>query len=248
MQSSQAQQADLEAYSDITLEEDEIQEALRKAREEKHFQAKRIAYNQSLIAEMMPKKFSPEEMLAAYAKHYTIDADNENVVKNLCCYFAEDKRFQGKLDRGLLLYGTVGVGKTSIMDFFTSNQKASYIMTSCRQVETAYATEGNEGLQKYFSHYQANTLNSFGQRERGFCFDDLGTEPPVTKYYGTDKAAMTEVILNRYDFGLPFTATHITTNLKAGELESRYGTRAVDRMREMFNFIEFTGEKSRRAK
>lgn len=237
----------MEAYNDVELDEAEIQEALRKAREDKHFQARRIAYNQSLLAEMLPRKFSAEEMLSAYSNHYTIDADNESVVKNLCCYFADDKRFKGDLSRGLLLYGAVGVGKTSIMEFFTSNQKMSYIMTSCRQVETAYATDGNEGLGKYFTLYQATTLNSFGQRERGFCFDDLGTEPPVTKYYGTDKAAMTEVILNRYDFNVPFTATHITTNLKAADLEGRYGTRAVDRMREMFNFIEFTGIKSRRA-
>jgi hypothetical protein len=33
--------------------------------------------------------------------------------------------------------------------------------------------------------------------------------------------------------------THATTNLNAGELEERYGSRVRSRMRELFNLISF---------
>jgi DNA replication protein DnaC len=55
------------------------------------------------------------------------------------------------------------------------------------------------------------------------------------------------VILKRYDRDLPYRTTHITTNLSADQLMERYDNRAMDRMRAMFNIIDFPiTEKSRR--
>lgn len=248
MKSLLPNQEALEAYDQVELDENEIEAALERARKDKYFEQRRIAYRDSLLADMTPPKFTSEQMLEAYGNRYAIDEDNSQVVADLCHYFADDKRFSGDLARGILIYGAVGVGKTSLMNFFFKNQKLSFIMTSCRQVETAYATDGNDGLQKYFINRSTIASNSdpFGHRELGYCFDDLGTEPPVTKYYGTDKAAMTEVILNRYDFLLPYASTHLTTNLGAEDIKNRYGSRAADRMREMFNFIQYKSTRSRR--
>jgi len=51
---------------------------------------------------------------------------------------------------------------------------------------------------------------------------------------------MAEILLSRYDLfvskGIP---THLTTNLSASELESKYGNRLRSRMREMFNLVAF---------
>ena len=51
---------------------------------------------------------------------------------------------------------------------------------------------------------------------------------------------MAEILLSRYDLfvskGIP---THVTTNLSASELESKYGNRLRSRMREMFNLVAF---------
>lgn len=235
MQSLNHPSTALESYDHISLDELELEEALRAAREKKYFQLKREEYNRKLNEDMSPPTFTWEQLRDRYAEKYTIDQENAQVVTDLCYYFSGDLQFSGDLNRGLLLYGAVGVGKTSLMQVFFRNHRQSFVVVSCRQVESAFAQEGNQGLMKYFDH------------SRAFCFDDLGTEPAVTKYYGTDKAAMTEVLLNRYDFRMPYNCTHITTNLSAEEIKQRYGTRVVDRMREMFNFIEFKTTKSRRS-
>jgi len=58
---------------------------------------------------------------------------------------------------------------------------------------------------------------------------------------------MIEVILNRYDKHIEFFMTHMTSNLSPGEVKDRYGIRVFDRMREMFNIIDFPLDaKSRR--
>ncbi len=248
MQSLNPAPQDSENFDSIELDENEIETALSNARKEKYYQLRRIAYRDSLIADIKPPKFTADQMKESYGKLYSIDSENETIVTNLCKYFADEKSFTGDLTKGILLYGAVGVGKTALMNFFFKNQKQSYVVTSCRKVESDYAMDGIEGLQKYFVNRSTIAVNSdpFGHKDLGFCFDDLGTEPPITKYYGTDKSAMTEVILNRYDLLLPFISTHVTTNLSAEQIKTIYGTRAIDRMREMFNFLEYKSTKSRR--
>lgn len=238
----------MESYNHIELTEEEIEIALRQAREQKHFLLKRIAYTERISMSDVLPRYSAEQMMEAYGRRFTIDAGNLLVLQQVAYYFADDNRFTGDLSKGLLIHGAVGVGKSEMMRFFFKNQKQSFIVVSCRQVEVSYAKEGDEGIADYCVSRRSIAANSdpFGHRELGYCFDDLGTEPVVTKYYGTDKSVMTEVILNRYDMQIPFTQTHITTNLTAEDISSRYGTRATDRMREMFNFISWPSIKSRR--
>jgi len=51
---------------------------------------------------------------------------------------------------------------------------------------------------------------------------------------------MGEILLSRYELFLNHKVrTHATTNLNAGELEERYGSRVRSRMRELFNLISF---------
>jgi DNA replication protein DnaC len=189
-------------------------------------------------------------MMEGYGKRFDIDQDNREILEQIAYYFAEDPRFTGDHMKGVLLYGAVGVGKSELMRFFSRNQKQSFILVPCRHVEVAYAKDGDEGVGIHCTVRirGAGATDPYGHRELGTCFDDLGTEPIVTKYYGTDKSVMTEVILNRYDMQMDFRQTHITTNLSADQLRERYGTRATDRMREMFNFISWKSTRSRRGK
>jgi len=54
-----------------------------------------------------------------------------------------------------------------------------------------------------------------------------------------------EIIFNRYEAGLQFEYTHITTNLDADMIEKIYGERFIDRLREMCNVISIEGESFR---
>lgn len=244
LQSNQA--GSLDNYDEITLSEEEVTEALRKGREQKYLFLKRTEYNEKLNRPLDYLKYSHTQILDYYKSKYTIDDANKSVVENMCMYFTEEK---GKYDlnKGLMLIGGVGIGKTTLMEFFRRNQKASYRLMSCREIESDFSSEGEKSVAYCSYNVQiATNSNPFGHQEIGFCFDDLGTEANG-KHFGKEKNVIAEIILNRYDNRLPYHYTHLTTNLTAEEIRSQYGTRVTDRMREMFNIITFDkNAKSRR--
>ncbi len=238
--SSQLPEAGLNQFEHIKLSTEEELEALRLMREVKHFKQIREQYVEKMYAEEKPKIFTAEEMIEAYGKHFDIDDENREEINKIAYYFAGDGRFPGDLKKGIWLFGNVGVGKTSLLGFFSNNQRRNFEVMPCRTVEKLYADKGNPGIKRFY-HPEGNA-----ETRRGWLFDDIGTEETLTKFYGTPKAVMAEVILDRYDNGFEFDETHMTTNLTSDQVLSRYGSRVFDRLPEMFNFIEFTSSKSRR--
>jgi len=229
----------LDNFDNIELSDEEAAEGLRLAREQKDIRLKKEAYNERIKAQRAIKSFSTEELVNLFEMQYSIDDSNRVPVHQICMYFAGDPQFKGDLNKGLLLMGGVGVGKTSIMKFFIKNQRMSYRVDSCRDVETNYAAFGDEWLDKLSANIPiASNSDYFGHQEIGLCFDDLGTEANG-KHYGKEKNVMAELILNRYDNNLPMISTHFTTNLTAEDIKKQYGTRVSDRLREMVNIITY---------
>lgn len=228
---------------------------LRKAREEKHYRLLKEKWLTDVKSLTASAKYSAEEYYKSFTQIFPIDEEKEKdymvIVKRLCCYFANDPRFDtANLSRskGILLFGGVGVGKTTLMEIFQRNALFSYRVISCRDIETQFAVEGNEAVEKY-SRLRPIAINAspYGHQEIGYCFDDLGTENAVTKHFGNAKNVMADILLNRYDSKLDPRATHITTNLTLDDIEKFYGTRVIDRIAENFNIITFDKDsKSRR--
>jgi hypothetical protein len=247
-------QADLsEAFSDIELTEEEkkeaIDRALLEARHRKHAEIMSKAYYEKVTAPQELRKYTSEELFnfLSATPGFVVDDDNNQIVRLLCQYFTNDPEFEKagyKLSKGICLFGGVGVGKTMLMEMFRRNQKHSYQVTSCQDVESIYAKNGpdfnektNEiGLRKFFGLINLNAANEYGHRTIGYLFDDLGQEITNTKYFGTERNVMQEVLTQRYKLGL-FTSTHLTTNLDAKMILDTYGPRVADRMKEMFNII-----------
>lgn len=174
-----------------------------------------------------------------YGSHFQIQEDDKDIIKKLICYFLKDTQTASQLDinlnKGILLTGPVGCGKTTLMSLMRFYEPAQnkMIIKSCRDISFEYIKDGYETVHKYSNR-------SFKNFEPiNYCFDDLGTENNL-KFYGNECNIMAEILLSRYDlFVSRKLITHLTTNLSASEIESAYGNRVRSRMRELFNLISF---------
>lgn len=252
-------------FSEIALTDEEVAEALRQAREEKFYRLEREKYWDKVLSEPEIQTFTAEQLFGRLkasrnpaGRSFVIDDDNREQVKLLCQYFAGDANAIPSgfsLNKGLALLGNVGIGKSYLMAFFFQNQLQSYAMVNCRKIEGQWVEEAgmkdkpSQGvILRYSAPIQAAVnSNSFGHLQLGVCFDDLGTETSPSKAYGEEKNVLAEILMNRYESGMSFNMTHVTTNLSAHDIGIKYGTRIRDRFREMFNVISFPNNaKSRR--
>lgn len=174
-----------------------------------------------------------------FGKHFKIHPEDHGLLYKLCTYVISDREGCVKIgldpDKGLLLSGPVGCGKTSLMKLIRhlASYKRTYKMAPSRNIVFTFNNTGFGTIEKYHSPDQ-------------YCFDDLGIEPKG-RYFGQDCNVMGEIILSRYEIfsqsrekiSGKVVQTHITTNLNAEELEDKYGMRVRSRMRGMLNLISF---------
>lgn len=167
-----------------------------------------------------------------FGKHFKIYSEDHGILHKLCNYVIRDpkncKKYNLNPDKGLLLSGPVGCGKTSFMKLLRHlvPHYRSYEVIPCRNIVFG------------FNHIGFKTVEDYGNNSF-ICFDDMGVEP-VGRFYGRDCNVIGEIMLSRYEL---FTAhkirTHATTNLDVEELEERYGSRVRSRMRQLFNLVTF---------
>lgn len=174
-----------------------------------------------------------------YGHAFEIHQDDKPLIYKLLIYAIRDQenafRLGLDLNKGIMLSGPVGCGKTSLMHLikpFLYN-KYDYKIVTTRRISFEFAKHGFEAFRVY-SEKPSQQL-----RLSGYCFDDLGAEQQI-KYFGNDCNVMAEILISRYEHFIENNSmTHITTNLSASELESCYGNRLRSRLRQMFNLIAF---------
>lgn len=224
-------------YHDIVLNAEETAEALRLGREKKFYQLKTEERLRSVKAEIKPVKLTVEQL-----RDYITDKFPWFDQKLQKAQFDELlKYFTGDSEKGLILQGGVGSGKTTMMEVFQNNPKASYVKQSCRFFAELFARKENGGYEAIKPYYVNSFFmrNEFRQDERGLCFDDLGEETNK-KHMGNEANVMESILLARYEKRELWKYTHITTNLQAPQIEEIYGKRLRSRIREMFIQIDFS--------
>ncbi|MCD9013983.1 P-loop NTPase family protein [Parachryseolinea silvisoli] len=187
----------------------------------------------SFLAKHGKKQFGPDFQI------YDIDRP---LIYKLLIYFLRDEQEAARLDidlnKGILLSGPVGCGKTSLMTLMTSipGPERNFILRSSRSVSFEFMEEGYAIIQRYSSlSYHAN-------KPKTYCFDDLGSERNL-KYFGNECNVMGEIILSRYDLFInQGMLTHMTSNLGPDELEECYGDRVRSRLRRQVNKLTFSPE------
>lgn len=170
-----------------------------------------------------------------FGGHFRIYPEDHGILHKLCNYAIRDpvncRKYGLDPDKGLLLSGPVGCGKTTLMKLLRHlvPHQRKYEVIPCRNIVFG------------FNHVGYKTIEDYGSN--GFlCFDDMGVEP-AGRHYGKDCNVIGEIMLSRYELFLTNKIkTHATTNLNAAELEERYGSRVRSRMRHLFNLIAFDSE------
>lgn len=134
---------------------------------------------------------------------------------------------------GLLLYGRVGNGKTTLVRAMSELVRLAHysaLSSEAKHVRFITATD----LAKMAKDRPGDFEKTI--RVEMLAIDDIGTEPETVKHYGNVITPITEAIFCRYDAQL---FTLCTSNLDMEGMRTRYDERFYDRMIEMFNRVGY---------
>lgn len=153
-----------------------------------------------------------------------------NEVDKLVDWLYCKSMFDTDYNKGILIKGTTGKGKTFLMDVFSDfcrldePQYVSFgekrnvrpIKANARQIAIEFSNNGLEGIERYFE------INSL-------FIDDIGAEQK-SNFYGNKVSVITEILDRREERNL---LTFGTTN--CDKLTEIYDDRTVSRIASMFN-------------
>ncbi|WP_379963968.1 hypothetical protein [Epilithonimonas sp. UC225_85] len=217
--------------------------------------------------------FSTKKMLSEFkrnfknqnGKEFLLNPDSHKNLAPLLYYFSKNEKFfscenlireidfggkvkfsEPSFDKGCLVIGGYGNGKTAIMKTF-------HRMFRKIKEKSFSSTTANDVIDAYESCKTQDDKDQFWIKMKSGkkYFDDLKTERTANNYGKVN--IFKELIEKRYDSGA---LTFFTCNYKdeyQGDLAQAllefgemYGNRAFDRLFEMFNIIVFTGNSMRR--
>ncbi len=183
-------------------------------------------------------------------KELILTDQSKPIYNALCQYFAKDKAFEDtgltmnipSLDKGLLLIGGYGCGKTSSLEVF--HHIGRYFYNETGDTFMWFRTISCNGLVNEFEGLESpKDKDNFIKKYVGgvVYFDDFGTEN-IASNFGK-RNLMKDILEERY---LKKKKCHLTSNLSLEEIAEKYGGRVFDRMQEMFNIIVWEGESFRK--
>jgi len=187
---------------------------------------------------------------------FTLDDDTRENIKVVMTYFLKDDQFftcknlskmsEPSFDKGLLIIGNYGNGKSSIM---TAIAKA-LMHYSNHRFSVMFANDIVTDYEECKDWHEKELFWKKVLCDRAY-FDDVKTEREASNY---GKANLFKDILEKRD--AKNLKTYLTGNYVAGkpndlkeairEYGHKYGGRVYERLFKMFNIIEFTGKSFRK--
>jgi len=219
----------------------DINEVIKKA-QGKQYDIQDAKHNQRVDCNMSDVEFAKlfnietKSMLIRKQNNSSFKRDDNNtiIVKQLYLWLVRNDSFNGNLNKGILLTGNIGCGKTLIMEsviriynYFCENEPTKKI--NIYDSRDLFYKLVEDGIDSFISG--------------SIYIDDLGKEPIDYVNYGYKKQPMIELLSKRHSLGkLTFASGNFTLD---GYYLEKYGKTIVDRFKEMFNHIELKGESKR---
>lgn len=144
----------------------------------------------------------------------------------------------GDFKTGIILYGTVGSGKTTMANAicevisivhdspYTSQSKSVRRISANKIIELKLAK--SDDADEQFERLKSCEM---------LFVDDIGTEQASVKSWGNESTPIVDLLCHRYDRQL---FTILTSNLDNDGLRAMYGERVADRINEMFDKLSYT--------
>lgn len=177
---------------------------------------------------------------------YEIREDQKSILNEIVHWSLMD--YYGKLDpdRGLLLWGDIGTGKSTLLHIirefcrlvrpYDNGFPYSFRITNVIDICAEFADESRNGGYTALHGYIVSKRQAF---------DELGSETTPTGRWGNYENVMQYILQRRYDLR-DGCFTHATTNLSLDQIAEVYSARIYDRCKELFNFVEIHGKTFRK--
>ena len=200
---------------------------------------KAIGENQKLLSKRLFWK-----LFQIVAPGFQINPENKEIIFSVFRYFLQQANFneygliknKADLNKGLLIYGDYGVGKSTL--FAMIHEVGKLIVSKTQNTQLWFPRISTiHMLNKYYDSQKNHSSNfKLENYYRGKLYiDDLGKED---KAYNREEI-IGKLLFERHRRGLK---TFVTTNDNPSAIAGRYGNHIGDRLPEMFNIIKWEGK------
>lgn len=189
--------------------------------------------------------------------NFTVNNNNAKILRLMLLYFTGSPTYQeayesatgrtGSLNKGILLVGGVGTGKTLLFNIFRHYTRDILLTNSFKEYSAMDIIDrvnvSGIGVLEEFSH---NLVDKIARPIRMY-IDDIASKNESVKHYGTPLNVIEQLLSIRYNIFQRYgTLTHASTNIFPSQMKDIYDQRIIDRMKEMFNIIEIEGKSFRK--